>query len=79
MDQIIGMVTISLPKASGFTFWHNINWSSNVALNEGDKLALWATYDGWNQLNMNNLQDPYVYNSPKNLHLGTIVTFHDQP
>ncbi len=73
IDDVIGMVTISLPKASSYTFWHNINWTSNVALNEGDKLALWVSYDGWDQTDKNTTT---TYPA---LHLGTIVTFHDQP
>ena len=71
------MVTISLPKASAYTFWHNINWTSNVALNEGDKLALWVSYDGWDQRNKT-MNDTAATTYPA-LHLGTIVTFHDLP
>lgn len=51
MDDVIGHITISQPKASSYTFWHNINWTSNVALNQGDKLALWVTYHDWNMTN----------------------------
>jgi hypothetical protein len=76
IDDVIGMVTISLPKASSYTFWHNINWTSNVALNEGDKLALWVSYDGWDQTNKTTTDANPTYPA---LHLGTIVTFHDLP
>lgn len=51
MDDVIGHITISQPKASSYTFWHNINWTSNVALNQEDKLALWVTYHDWNMTN----------------------------
>lgn len=49
MDDLIGHITSSTPKASAFHFFHNVNWSANVALNYGDQLAMWVSYFGWDE------------------------------
>jgi len=74
MDDVIGHITLSQPKASSYTFWHNLNWSSNVALNQGDKLAMWVSYQGWDMTNKDMTSNQTI-NAYSTLHMGTIITF----
>ena len=69
MDDVIGIVTSSTVKASAFTFYHTINWSTAMPINAGDHLSLWVTYKGWD--------DPNNKMGTGDLSVGTLVTFYE--
>jgi hypothetical protein len=53
IDDVIGLVTASTPKAAAFTFYHSVFWRTSMQINAHDKLNLWVTYKGWDQPNPN--------------------------
>jgi len=68
MDDVIGIVTSSTNRASAFTFYHTINWSTSRTINPGEHLSLWVTYMGWDDVN--NKQ------SNGTLSVGSLVTLN---
>ena len=69
IDDIIGIVTSNTTRASAFTFYHTVNWTTNMPINAGDHLSLWVTYQGWDE--MSNMQ------GSGDLSVGTLVSFNE--